>query len=437
MTEPTRHRWFDDFRGAKAPRLLSLVQQVTAQVDEHEKVHEPRKHVRRQEDQRRHETAIEAIVANLAHAVHLPPELGRLACLVGNSTERRTRYDSSVFGKGFRKLLWRLEEAGVLDWNRSFERGQASTTAPTSAFAERVREAGVELSDFRRLPGEEVILLSQKTLLSASGQIISHKAMVDYADTPEIRQMRQTIREINAFLEGADISFIDDGLGPVDAYQRTMRRHFVLKPTDKDIRFDRRERLFGGFWQNLKRARRGGIRIGGEEAAILDFSSMFPRLAYASAGATPPEGDVYAIPGLENHRRGVKLVLSTLLFDNNKKRKSWPSELLIGDADTHEPSLPEGWTVKHTRAAIAEAHPPLANCLGDGLGYSLMHIESRILVTVLEELRARGIVALGLHDGPMAPWSRREEVKALMEDVGRRITSIHLPVEITSAAMNH
>ncbi len=33
--------------------------------------------------------------------------------------------------------------------------------------------------------------------------------------------------------------------------------------------------------------------------AVLDFSAMAPRLAYASVGATPPPGDIYALPGLD------------------------------------------------------------------------------------------------------------------------------------------
>ena len=62
-------------------------------------------------------------------------------------------------------------------------------------------------------------------------------------------------------------------------------------------RFDQGGRLYGGFWQNLKSCRREHIRIEGEPITVLDYGSMFTRLAYYEVGTVPPEGDLYAIPG--------------------------------------------------------------------------------------------------------------------------------------------
>jgi hypothetical protein len=59
-----------------------------------------------------------------------------------------------------------------------------------------------------------------------------------------------------------------------------------------------------------------------------------------------------------------------------------------------------------------------------------MHQETVILVQVLEELRSRRIVALGLHDGLMVARSRANEVKTVMEEVARELTSVHLRVEM-------
>jgi hypothetical protein len=79
--------------------------------------------------------------------------------------------------------------------------------------------------------------------------------------------------------------------------------------TYQATRFDQGGRLYGGFWQNLKTERRRNIRINGEPVAVLDYGSMFTRLAYAEVGAVPPEGDLYVIPGLEGYRSGVKLAM--------------------------------------------------------------------------------------------------------------------------------
>lgn len=428
---PTRHRWLDGFRGAATLRLRALVEDVARRVakHEHEQADEPRRRRRRPDDARRHATAIETIVANLAHAVLLPPDSGQLAVLTGNALKGHTRYDNPALGKTLRTLLFHLEEIDVLAWTKSFIRGHASSIAPSADFAAQVREAGISLEDFGRLPGEEVILLSRK--LRLSGNVADGKReAVDYTDTPDTVAMRQTMQELNAFLAAADITFVDDGEGAVDAHQRTMRRHFVLRPDDAGERFDRSGRLFGGFWQNLRKDRRGCIRIGGEEVAVLDYASMFPRLAYASVGAVPPRGDLYAIPGLEGHRRGVKLAVNCLLFDEHDNRKSWPEDLFWGGGEGQRAELPEGWTVARTRRAILSRHPALAPCLGVGIGFGLMHTESVILTKVLDHLKSQGTVALGLHDGLLVPRPEAETVRDLMVAVGWEVTSTSIPVEI-------
>lgn len=209
-------------------------------------------------------------------------------------------------------------------------------------------------------------------------------------------------------------------------------RTAALACDDGAPRFDRNGRLFGGFWQNLRKDRRRGIRIEGEAVANLDFASMFPRLAYASVGAVAPEGDLYAIPGLEGHRRAVKMAMNCLLMDDFRRSK-WPKELTTaddgGDASV---TLPAGWTVKRTKDAILQKHPALRPCLGVGLGLTLMYGESEILVRVLEEMKARGMVALGLHDGLLLPRSRADEGRRMMEVVSREFTPAGIPVDVKS-----
>ena len=44
----------------------------------------------------------------------------------------------------------------------------------------------------------------------------------------------------------------------------------------------------------------------------------------------PPSGDLYAIPGLEAYRSGVKLAFNVFLFDRKGSRRKWPKD---GDGD--------------------------------------------------------------------------------------------------------
>lgn len=188
----------------------------------------------------------------------------------------------------------------------------------------------------------------------------------------------------------------------------------------------------GGFWQNLRKDRRRGIRIEGETVANLDFASMFPRLAYASVGAAAPKGDLYAILDLEGHRRAVKMAVICLLMDDFRRSK-WPEELTMADQGADASAiLPAGWTVKRPKDAIIQKHPALRPCLGVGLGLTLMYRESQILVRVLEVMKARRIMALGLHDGLLLPRSRAEEGRRMMEVISREFTPAGIPVTMMS-----
>ena len=180
-------------------------------------------------------------------------------------------------------------------------------------------------------------------------------------------------------------------------------------------------RLFGGFWQGLQRERRSGIRIDGEPVATLDYSSMFARLAYASKGVQPPQGDLYAMRGLEGHRAAVKLGVSALLFDQHARRQ-WPK------IEEPEQRLPSGWTLPRFSTALVERHPILGDSIGTGLGFQLMHTEREIIVRVLTILASKGMTALPLDDGIMVRRSHVTKGKEAMEAVSQDMTSSVLPV---------
>jgi hypothetical protein len=363
------------------------------------------------------------VVSNLAYSVQIPPEAGQLAVLTGNGASRIARYDNPALGKPLRTLLGRMETLGLLDWRQSPQRGRASSLAPTEAFARVVVEAGITPADFGRITGEEVILLARNSVHYRKDRRTRHSERIGYADTAETIAMRADMRALNGFLADADITFLDDGNGPVDHHDRCMRRHFVIAEDDPlPQRFDRSGRLYGGFWQNLKKARRAGIRIEGEPVTMLDYSAMFPRLAYAAAGCQPPIDDPYFIPGLESRRRAVKLAVNTLLFDQSRHRKSWPK------ADDPDNDMPPEWGVGRFKAALLARHPTLKDSLGVGLGFRLMNTESRIMAGVLMALKAEGIVALPLHDGVMVKMSRAAEVGMIMGMIAREISSFDLPV---------
>ena len=235
-----------------------------------------------------------------------------------NGAKGKTRYDNRAFGKPYPAALALLANEGMLERKISDIRGENSSIAPTMAFVDRVHSSGITFADFGSDPNQEVIRLTRITRTYTVDRRTPSKdrELVDYADDAVSEQYRATMRALNAFLHQANITFLDDGLEPrVDSYRRTLTRRFTVFDTQED-RFDQVGRVFGGFWMSIKKERRQHIRINGEPVADLDYSSMFTRLAYAHLSQPAPEGDVYAIPGLEGYRDGVKLAMNCFVFDD-------------------------------------------------------------------------------------------------------------------------
>lgn len=442
----------DQWLVAKGEPLRGLVADLTAFLERYEADNFPRVRRRKSPDQTNFEAIIHVIVANLAYAVLFPSATGRLAINAGNRTTALTRFDNRALGKQFMPVVRLMENAGLLNLHypqtTPAKRGEKASIAP-SQLAERMEGCGITAADFGRHPKEEVVILTRLSGTRADPK----RERVDYKDTDQTNAIRDEVRRINAFLEQADIAFVGDGLLPrVDAFSRTLTRRFNVGEKDP-IRFDKGGRLFGGFWINLASGRRHGIRIQGEPIADLDYKNMFARLAYAEIGVEPPEGDLYAIDGLEDYRSGVKMAFNVFLWDPSRKRQKWPHRAdgardgapdLMGvglgsDADAqHDPSgpaaavearLPAGWEdPKRLREALLRRHPALKDAFGRALGYGLMFKESAILLAVLNELMAKGIVSLPLHDGLMVARSRASEVKDIMEAVGEEKARCRMPV---------
>ena len=200
-----------------------------------------------------------------------------------------------------------------------------------------------------------------------------------------------------------------------------LRRHFHTYSAEGSQRFDLVGRLFGGWWENLPSKERHLMRIDGEPVACLDWSSCHLRLCYLEAGEVPPSGDLYAIPGLEAHREGVKKAFSALISAERPLRRL-PNDI--------KALLPPDWTAARITAALADLHPALKPFFGTGIGLRTQCTESNLLVAVtLRLLRDHRTPFAGLHDGGLVPRFAQEIAKAIMEKESERMLGVKLPVE--------
>ena len=228
--------FFDQWLCAGRVVLSSLVAATEADLLAYEAQSRVRKRARKLAAAQKLSKALEIVVCNLVREVIRPSETGRVAVQRARKAFS-SRYDNreAFNANTFPTLLDNLEKAGVLHQSIGEVRSGRSTIEPTPAFARRTQDAGITLADLGRLKAEELIVLRVRHAWLGETGMESRKDAVDYEDTPQTRRLREVMREINNFLQQADITFIPDGQLPeVNPWDRTLVRYFIRFPNRPD-----------------------------------------------------------------------------------------------------------------------------------------------------------------------------------------------------------
>lgn len=317
------------------------------------------------------------------------------------------------------KVAHSMEACGLTTRIVGWSGGPRTLLRPTPRFAELVAEHGVDLRAVDKEEGGELI-----ELRGAKARPGERGELIEYPDTDQTQAMRREMEKLNAWLEAADLS-IDQNLPDVDTTHRRMVRVFnrPKHPTTDYRDFTLGGRLYGGFWQGLNAdLRLRHLRIDGYPIAVADYSSAWPRMAYAASGTEPPEGDLYASIVGHYSRKGLKVAVNAALA-SSKVPTRFPrhSRELFGSKDRWEDVL----------NAIRKAHPPLDKVIGTEFALKAMRLDSEVLLAVLRELMGRGIVALPIHDAVAVSALHADTAKQIMEEAFRRIVGVGGPVVVT------
>jgi hypothetical protein len=413
-TERERDLWFNPYRYPATERATLALGNVISELEHSEQ----RKRARKATDRTWFWKTTYAVLSDLAYySLNGYCGDGLIGPRAKAALGITSRYFPPLFTQSFPKLLDELERYGYLKQTKGFFSGipgksKRTTIRPDSALIALIDREGFAFSDFALGEHEEVIILKRsKTGYDDEG------GTLEYEDNTTTRALRSAVRELNSWLEKAEIAFDSTAYDyPVDARARRLFRYFA------EGRFDRGGRLFRGFWENLpKKARLGGITIEGERVVELDYAQLNPTLAYAEVGATAPAGDAYVLRGFEQHRDGVKKIFNALLFDR-KQRKSFPK----GTKELFSPGTKVGDVI----TAICVKHRLLTSVLSRGRGFHLMFVESEVMMAVLRELARISIVALPVFDAVIVKASAAETAQAVMKDQFRKRTGLDIQIRL-------
>ncbi|MER9935128.1 hypothetical protein [Mesorhizobium sp. M0088] len=410
-TSAASDHWFDPWATSQGPNLKALSATITKLVLQ-ATAKGPQARIRqpRMEQVERVTNIVSCLVANLAAMHQGHPENRRLAIPLRHTSQ--SRYDRKGFGH-LPHVVDAMAAQGLVLKHPAHIKKRRTGIEATGSLLDALLSGTV--AEVGRAEGEEIIWLTARMGRDAIGHKLPRQ-LVDYVDTEETHRLRTEMEEVNTFLATQRLEL----QGNRQAGFRLTRRFTLRKVTDPHT-FNLHGRLYGGFWESMPKSLRGDLRINGEPIADLDFASMFPRLAYSLVGAEPPEGDLYALPGLEGHRAGVKAGFAAMLSSSNEMTRL-PSD--VKDA------LPVGWTGRRFAEAIGLKHPALVPLFGMDIAMDLMFTESSILVAVLLRLARMGIAALPMHDGIMVAARHCEAAKKAMLERAAARSRVSIPVVV-------
>lgn len=410
-----RDRPFNPYRFAASENSKGIVREAIGLLSTYEDRFGLRRNKRRPRDQETFEQTVEAILSDLIHG-QLVGGSGIFVTRSNRVLGAKSRYRPAVYSKAFPATLDLLSkpEMAYVDQDVAPDvQGASRSTVirPGQRLLDRIAEHEVDLDDLDTHPTGETIILKR---LKDRANFWDDGERLDYPDDGATDCYRAQMAEINQWLHEADLKFDWKGVAwphtPISLRDRRLRRVFTQG------RFDSGGRLFGGFWQQLrKHERQTGLSISGEKAVELDYGQAGARILYGMAGQQPTSDDLYHLWGYVQQRDGIKRVMSAMIFAE-KPLERFPQDTrkLFRRSDK----------IAEVVAAIEQKHELIRDRFHRGFGHDVQFIESQIMVEVLLIMKVRAITALPIHDALMVPASAAAMAKEVMLSVFKRVAGV-------------
>jgi hypothetical protein len=417
-------RLFNPWRCSSNKNSRLLVSEVIKKFLQVEIKKNLRRRKRKPEDHKRFLKAIEAIICDLIHN-HLSDQISGIAISRSNRVLSRTsRYKNEVLNKTIPYLLdvlvlpelQMLEQVvGCINYFYPEKNGNLRTVVKAGKhLVHLIQKYHVELEDLGLSDGEETIILKRE-----KNDLWDHGGTLEYKDNDLTNLYRHKMSLINQWIRNADLNYMvpfnEKDKHNYDLDSRLLKRYFTRGS------FKSGGRLFGGFWQQMKKVHRENLLIDGDEIVSLDYSQMSPKILYGYCGLVPEMGDCYHIKGYEYCRKGIKKVFNAMTFSNEPMTR-FPKGI--------NSLFPVKTRFKDVSDAIENEHSGIGHMFYTGIGHYLQFLESQILVEVLLKLIDNGITALPVHDAVFVGWTHVYKSTQVMEQVFLDMTNVPSVVKV-------
>ncbi len=270
------------------------------------------------------------------------------------------------------------------------------------------------------------------------------KDQIDYTDTPTIRQMRSTLERLNDKLSTVDVCLgctsevtdeimnnigesnrwlLPDNRVQIDSMATSLYRVFNDEIRSKP-RLTHGGRFYGHWVQSVPSKHRHMITIDEVPTCELDYSGLHINMLYNMAGLPLPDGDVYAVEGVELYRDAMKGILQCLINAQDR-------EQAIAAIIAEHQSCPFIKTKDLEQAAQAfeTKHESISQYFGTGIGTKLQRTDSDMAELIILELLDNDIVCLPIHDSFIVQADHEVVLSQAMSNASEKVLGIELKVD--------
>lgn len=297
--------------------------------------------------------------------------------------------------------------------------------------APKVGGSGIQ-SSFRPDPALAEILLPHVDY--TAGELIRLKDvngnLVRYLDTAHVQRNRTFLKAVNDHIAGSKIElppipkaifdpvrqtiffeglfqWLPWGNGDHTVYTHMVELYRVYKGG-----WTSGGRLYGGWWQQLRKIHRDELLIDGCKTVEVDYAMLHPRLVYALADREV-DGDAYFLAGWE--RASCKRAFNILLNANNYAQALGAIANVLDGSYQRASMLIDA--MKHKHSSVAEK-------FHTGAGLKLQYIDSEMACQVLLDLTLRrNITVLPIHDSFIVKAEHKSVLEEAMDRAFLKVTA--------------
>ncbi|MGY3559816.1 hypothetical protein ACVWXP_003085 [Bradyrhizobium sp. USDA 4463] len=367
----------------------------------------------------KHVTAVGAFVADLLAAIESDRSEGWLRCSLNKSDYTNQR----VTWRMFDAVRQAFTEAGLVEYKPGYPGsyqfdnpgpmvGKLTRYRATPLLLSACESHGITPATVRQHFQFDEVIPSELVQLTSP----SHKT----PNTQKVQQLRAQVAEFNSFFAQHTLTHPQ-----VKVKHLGWVRKFHQASNLQTYRWDKGGRLYSypqdaGCYQNLSEAERLGMQIDGEGVVEIDISSSYLTIFYAWCDQQlDTDTDAYAgIVGPTALDRQVAKFWVNASFGNGNLLSQWAKEL----TDDFRERLrkkgfpPEAFDTKaYPMSRIKERalqRHPLLQRLGEEIrgrvrGWAdLMFVESKIIVATMQDLMAKGVPSMPVHDSLIVQASK-------------------------------